>query len=498
MRSLKRSLAEYSQPMLQGIAHNLGLSHLAPDKEEAARQIAAHLLDDELLQALLARLSPQAREALQQVQAATSPLSWATFVRRFGPVREMGPQRLLREQPWRHMESPAEELLYHGLIYHGLRRLDDTVSDVVYIPPELLLLLPPVDSASDFQLPVQQAPERWQRTGTAFLQDIVILLAHIYLEGLQVDWEGQPLRGALIQVGRKLRPPLQPTELLRLPPRVMLLFHHLRVLGLVTQEGDRLLLDRRNVTRWLKQPTSYQRFTLWRAWAESPRWNDLCQMPTLECIGSGWQNDPLAARRRIFTYLAELSPRTWYRVQDWVQAIYERDPDFQRPQGNYDTWLLRDRERGEILRGFEHWQAVEGALLRFYVQGPMAWLDAAVLDAEGKLFALTPAGERWLHRRSEPMRKVRPQVRIDPDFRVHLPLNVRAFDHFRVARIAEWEQSSPHYVYRLTQRSLQRAVEQGLSISRILAFLHQASGARVPARVTRALSRWETTRSAHS
>ncbi len=491
MRSLKRSLSEYPLPVLQGIARNLGLSTAPPDVDTAAGEIAARLLDESLLQEVLAGLSPQAREALASVQRASVPLLWATFCRRFGPVREMGPQRLVREQPWRQPQSAAEELLYRGLVYHGLRRLEDEVSDVVYIPPEIRLLLPPVPAERRFALPPHPEPERWQRAGSAFLQDLVVLLAHIYNEELHVDWEGRPLRGELAQIGQKLRVPLQPDDLLHPPPRVHLLFHHVRALGLVFQEGDRLHIQPQALNRWLKQPMAYQRFVLWRAWAESPRWNDLCYVPELECVEGGWKNDPLATRRRLFRSLSQLSSRQWHRLSDWVDAIYERAPDFQRPQGNYQTWLIRRRGEESVLRGFEHWHDVEGRLLSFYLVGPMAWLDAVALDTEGHVFALTSAGYRWLHKRSESMRKERPHLQVTPDFRIHLPLNVRALDHFRVARIAEWEQSTPGYVYRLSRSSLARAHRQGISVQRLTTFLRHSTGNRVPRTVMAALKRWE-------
>ena len=57
-----------------------------------------------------------------------------------------------------------------------------------------------------------------------------------------------------------------------------------------------------------------------------------------------------------------------------MTAVHQQQPDFQRPAGDYDSWFLRDQQSGEFLRGFEHWDEVDGALLRYLICGPLHWL----------------------------------------------------------------------------------------------------------------------------
>ncbi len=493
MRSLKHSLAEYAQAILEGIGENVNVQTHARTREEWATAIATHLLEPSVVENILARLSSRALDALTFLQRATHPIAWATFLRRYGPVRDLGPEALLRERPWRHPLSPAEELLYHGLIFHAFRKVRGQPVEVVYIPPEIQLLLPPVPEPDAWNLPTFPAPDTAYRAWNTFLNDLIILLSHIFNFSLTVDWEGYPLRGELAQLGQKFYIPLAPTELLHPPPRVQLLFHHARVLGHIYQEGDQLRIRARSLNRWLRASPVYQRLTLWRAWVESPRWNDLCHIPQLECVNTGEEIPSPDARRRFLDYLTHLKKDTWYRVEDVVETMYKEDPDFLRVHGNYDLWLIRRREDATPLRGFEHWRDVEGRLITFYLLGPMYWLDAIALD-EGKAhFTLTAAGYGWLRGRSEPARQKRPPLRVGEDFRVHLPLNAWASDHFRVSRFAEWEGSRPHYTYRIAKRGLQRAYNQGISPRRIVAFLREATQGHLPRHVERAILNWRPT-----
>ncbi len=486
MRSLRRSLAEYSIVHLEELARFLGLSVAALEHEELAAALAAHLISPDVFRGIYGRLSDRAREALAAVNAASPSMPWATFVRRWGPVREMGPQRLVREQPWRAPVSPAEELLYQGLVFRSMTRQGKSVVEVVYVPDELRLLLPEeADNVGRLSLPLRPEVVRPTRSRRMFLNDLVMLLAFVYNEGIQVDWEGRPLRGALAELGRRFLVPLDPTTLHRPPPRVHLLFHHARVLGLVGQEGNFLRVRPRVLARWLKQPVAYQRLTLWRAWVESVLWSDLCRVPQLDCVAPLPPGDPADARNRLLRHLLALEAEQWYSLEDLVEWVHEHDPDFLRPDGDYHSWLIRRREDGTLLRGFETWEEVEGRLIRFYIVGPMAWLDAVALDEAGEHFCLTEAGYRWLRRRSEPMRKVRPRLAVSANLRIRMAHDVHPFDLFRVSRFADWEASLPEYVYRITERSLARGRAQGLTSRHILAFLRRATGNRVPVTVQR-------------
>jgi len=85
--------------------------------------------------------------------------------------------------------------------------------------------------------------------------------------------------------------------------------------------------------------------------------------------------------------LSEVPENTWWNLDSFINAIYERDPDFQRPAGDFDTWLVRDAETGESLAGIQHWQAVDGALVRYLIT--VHWFGLIDLASPGEIEAVT-------------------------------------------------------------------------------------------------------------
>ena len=72
--------------------------------------------------------------------------------------------------------------------------------------------------------------------------------------------------------------------------------------------------------------------------------------------------------------LGDLLPdHGWVSINDLIEIIKEFEPDFQRLNGDYDSWYIRN-DAGDFLTGFESWDAVEGSLIEFYLVGPMHWL----------------------------------------------------------------------------------------------------------------------------
>ncbi len=152
---------------------------------------------------------------------------------------------------------------------------------------------------------------------------------------------------------------------------------------------------------------------LFEAWRESTDagsasgWNDLRRIPALQAEGT-WRNDPLAARRAILDMLRQLKPGSWHSVDDLIGWIKASNPDFQRPDGSYTGWYLKEVETERYLSGFETWDAVEGRLIRFVVTGPLFWLGAVALGAgeaaedQPQSFRLTQLGAAWLGGRPPP------------------------------------------------------------------------------------------------
>jgi hypothetical protein len=262
----------------------------------------------------------------------------------------------------------------------------------------------------------------------------------------------------------------------------------------VHHEAGRVRLDAPVVRSWLERTGAQQQQDLWQGWLDSAEWNDLLRTPTLRCEGSSWHNDPVGTRQRFVHDLAAATAGVWYATAEVIQAIHDVDPDFQRVDGIYATWYIRRADEPGYLLGFEHWHDVEGALITYLLAGPLHWLGAVDLGdptvgTGARAVRITDSGFAWFKDWPVPPAPPAPPLRVDRDFRIYLAHDTPAMDRFRVARFAAWEASQPEFCYRITQTSLRRAAETGITHARVLEFLRRATHNQLPGNVARALER---------
>jgi hypothetical protein len=245
---------------------------------------------------------------------------------------------------------------------------------------------------------------------------------------------------------------------------------------------------------WLEAPRLHQIRSLAEAWRDSPTWNDLRHVPGLQA--DEWHNDPLTGRQAILEALGRVAVGEWWSLGGLVGAIKAENPDFQRPGGEYDSWYIHDGESGDVLHGFENWERVDGALVRWMVSGPMRWLGLLDLHPEADAFRLTALGAALLERipwPSEPDPEAMLTVN-DQSF-ITVPTDLSRFDRYAVARFAAWREipteDAPTYTYQISPHSLEQGVEQGIEVSHIVSLLKRTSGDRVPPQVEKALAAWE-------
>ncbi|MFN3763357.1 MAG: hypothetical protein ACK4WK_09185, partial [Anaerolineae bacterium] len=482
-RNLAQCLADVDAARLEVIARRWGLEDLPDRRLEAVAALEAQMGDPQRVAEVWDALSPEERAALEFLHSVGGAVAWPTFVRRWGPVRDMGPGRLRQERPWESPTSVAESLWYRGLVFRTVVDGPTGLYEVALIPDPLRALLP-LSPVPLFRLEPAAPPPRPVLPSDALLDDLCTLLAYFQTHPIRPTAGGKWPSSAEADLMRYLRDPNR--------ERWAFLSHLVRRLGwLRTDRSGHLRPAPEPVTEWLQAPPPRQRMVLAQAWRQDPTWNDLRHVPTLRPEETGsWRNDPLLAREAVLRYLAECSPGDWYRLEDFVAAVKEADPDFQRPDGNYDTWYIRDAVSGEYLRGFENWDRVEGALIRYILTGPLAWLGVvAVTDGESLRFSLTPTGAAFLGRAGLPQEPPPPPMVIRPDFLLEVPAG-RRYERFQVSRVAEWLHIGDPSLYRLTPASLERARQQRIPPERVVAFLEEATGGPVPVALRRALARW--------
>jgi hypothetical protein len=483
MRTLEQALLEHELIVLRVIGEWLSIDLTGKDKSAAVEILTQALAQVDLVSEL-EYLEPEEAAALADLvrQGGRAPV--AVFTRDHGEVRLMGPGRMEREEPWLDPISPAESLWYRGFLYRGFDQTAEGALEFYYLPQELLARLLPASPSrreepaapAETALRPVEAPDASCASVTDAVDDLTTLLALAQRTGLHPDRLPE-LGGLLIDPNRDRR-----SLLLTLATEMSLL-----------RRMDERLRPTRAAIDWLRQSHEAQLRALVDAWSRSV-WNELRHTPGLIAEGESWQNDPLLAR----TALMDALPvdDQWYRLADVIAVIRREDPDFQRPDGNYETWYIRDAATHDYLTGFADWDRVEGRLLRFLIQGPLYWLGMTELSAEAEseraTYRLTPRALAWLGDEPPPIDEVRVPLVVQPDGTLLVPYNASRYERFQAARIADPVPLSPGkpYRYRIVPSSLSEAREQGISPERVLKFLEEAGGRPVPVGVRRGVTRW--------
>ena len=478
MPTLAESLQGRDLGELRIIAELWGLELDAPDARLALQRLAPALLDPALVEEVIAALPEAARAALDEL-ARRGRQSWAGFLRRHGELREMGAGRRDRERPHLQPVSAVEVLWYRALLARAFFETPSGAQEFAYLPDDLLKLLPQPSGMPAAPLGRPAYPAEIAHvllTGDRVLDHACTLLAALRL-GLPPPSEfgEQPAAGL---------PPLTGTLLAKL----------LHAAGLLDRTG---LPDPEPARSFLEAERGPALAHLAGAWLAADTFDELRLLPGLSAEGD-WTNDPRRTRQAVLAFLSGVPPLAWWSLPAFVAAVRQQFPDFQRPAGDYDSWFLRHQASGEFLRGFEHWDAVDGALLRYLVCGPLHWLGIADLACPAP--GSPPAAFRFTPWAADLLQGAAPSglppeetsgLLARSDARLFLPRRLQRLARYQVARFCEWEKETPEgYHYRLTPVSLERARKQGLTVAHLLALLRKHA-AGVPPSLVRALERWE-------
>lgn len=495
MRPLRQCLLDTYLVRLRAIARFWDIDLTETRQRGVASELSKAMASPEAIAHAWKTLPTEQRRALEALLTSEGDMPRRVFARQWGEIRTMGPGRMRRERPWEDPTSPAEALWYRGLIFLAFEQGPDGAYEVAFVPPEILEHLPaPEGSPSTIRLEPAPAPTTVHPSNDALLDDACTLLAYLQTErpGLKSGsrWPDRDKDRLL----RRLRDDT--------PHRFALLRHIAFRTGWVhASESGHLRLEPDAVTSWLQSSPDQQRDAMAAAWQDDPTWNDLFHVPSLRPEDTGaWHSDPILARKAILRHLKACTPDKWYSIEDFIAAVKQAAPDFQRPDGDYDTWYIRDADTGAYLSGFESWDAVEGALIRYLITNPLSWLGVVELgdsDEAPMAFRLTTQGAAFLNlEETSPSAEPEP-LNLRPGFLVIVPRG-RRYERFQLARVADWVSSPPieeggsaRFVYRLTPSSLECAQQQGISIARVLEFLEEVTEAPVPRSIEAALTRWE-------
>lgn len=472
MPGLSASLQGHDLGHLKIVAAQWGLDLQATSTSNAIEQLEARL--PATVAADFAGLPKDLTVVIGELSSA-GRLPWGQFERKFGELREMGPGRRDKEQPQNNPVSVTEMLWYRGLIGRAFFDTNEGPREFAYVPDELLAVIP---RSPTLNQPYGRAARPEERAVELPANDSILDQTCTLLAGLRAGINDTHLMEA---------------ERWLISPRVAKWL--LKSAGLL----DPSELPIPGATRKFLEATRAEALVwLVQAWLESDEFDELRSLPGLVAEGN-WENHPRATRQRLFEFVHSAPEGQWWSLRALIADVKTRGPDFQRPTGDYDSWYLRNEAGGDYLRGFEHWDEVDGALIAYFVRGPLHALG--LVDLASPATNQSPVAFRWSSISSELLagetpvsRKTETQkIRINSGGKVLIPTLAPRAVRYLVARFCDWlPKQKDGYVYQISARSLEAARKQGLKVKQLVTLLKANSSAPLPPNLLQALKRWES------
>ncbi len=520
-RTLQESLVDYDMAMLRALAETRGAVLSSNHRPAAAEELAGQLATPASLAIALSDLSPEQARPLAVLRGAGGWMEAPRFARRFGTIRVMGPGRLERERPWLSPANPAEALWYRGLIFKGFRQAETGPVEVLYVPEEVLSSLADLsiedalmssEDVTGLAIAPAASPARVQPATDGIVEDLFGLLITVRNRTVRVGPDGS-LNPNDLQIINALSVSPLPAAHVAEDNRLAFIVRLGLAAGLLTVNRERMGLNAERARAWLQAAPADRLTALQTAWRDDAAWNDLWHVPSLKPQPTGWKNDPVLARQKVLELMTYCHRDQWYDIDEFIKAVKSWNPDFQRPDGDYTSWYIHDLQ-GESLMGFEHWDAVEGALLRYLLSGPLHWLGfidlgygvetekpIAFRAADSRLMGSGPGeqpadddlrqGKENTIEAERPPQESGPSLTVQGDFTVRVDREVSLYTRFQLARFADFVGRETDYInYRISPASLARARHQGIIGEQISSFLARHSAGSVPARVLDGLQTW--------
>ena len=458
MPDLTHSLLKQDIGHLRIIAEFWGLELDSTDVDSAREELSASILDFESLAELMDTLSPQADSAITDLVQSGGRIIWATFIRKYGDIREMGAGKRDRERPHLKPSSTTEILFYRGLLARAFFETDKGSQEFAYIPDDLLLL---IESRKEDAPPVTTEalgrPASPKEKGQDILaNDFILDDATTMLAALRMgksDWQSDLRLGALLNSAKLIKKnTLQPEA----------------------------------IKAFLEAPRKDALKLLQDAWTESTTFNELKLTPGIICEGE-WTNQPQETREFLLNLIDVIPEGKWWSMNSFIRDVKQKYADFQRPASDYDSWFIKRESDGQYLRGFSYWDQVDGALIKYFITNILYWLGQVDLSiAEGAIEATAFRITSF-----EGGKEERGKIAVTSNGKISIPRDAPRVVRYQVSRFCEWDDpKGDDFRYRISTHSLAKAKEQGLKIEHLLPLLAKHS-AGIPPSLIKALKRWE-------
>jgi len=506
MPDLIHSLLKQDIGHLRIIAEFWGLDLESQDADTAREELSASLLDLNLLAELMDSLSPQADSAIAALVTSGGRIAWGAFIRQFGDIREAGAGKRDREKLYLKPASSAEILFYRGLLARAFFDTEKGPQEFAYIPDDLLQLIKHKERDPARIIPISRRGERDE--GHNGNKEVVGRPASPGEKGKEILADDVILDDATtllaaLRMGKSLESNSLLSDLLAAAKLI-----------------KKNTLQTEAVKTFLESPRRDALKILQDAWAESTSFNELKLMPSIVCEGE-WTNQPQETREFLLNILDAIPNGKWWSLNAFVRDVKQKYADFQRPAGDYDSWFIKRASDGQYLRGFESWDEVDGALIRFFITIILHWLGQVDLSIAERATEVTAF--RIRSNVEGQKSDVRPstfdekgKITASSNGKINVERTAPRAVRYQLARFCEWEEpvgrvaAGSRYVpsglldhqrrietkgedfkYQITAQSLKHAKEQGLKAEQLLSLLVKHTDNRVPPPLVKALKRWE-------
>lgn len=515
------------------VASLWGIALDSSDPSAASLELAEALCDAELVEEVVSTLPQDGRAALEALMGAGGRIPWGTFTRRFGEVREMGPGKRDREEPHLHPKSAIEILWYRALVGRAFFDTEKGAQEFAYIPDDFLMVLdfgavedpaeeaakakdvmsalkPARSVAAPASKPTAKAAPATQPVAPPPVRAMTAPAPKPTAAAPAPTPVAPPAAPPPTADDEALGRPASPAEKAfptpatdRLLDDACTLLAALRMgiqapeTGVPVSVVSAFLTAAKILVNGVPQPDPVKNFLeaprakalemLVGAWQDSGQFNELRMLPGLSCEGD-LTNQPLETREFLLNLLEPVPDKHWWSLPAFVRDVKAKYPDFQRPAGDYDSWFIKREADGTFLRGFANWDNVDGALIRYFISGPLFWLGIVDLAApeEGAL----PTAFRTAEPRT-PNAETGKLI-VTSNGRISVPRLVPRAARYQIARFCEWDaETGDEYRYRVTPASLALARTQGLKPDHLVGVLRKYVAAPLPPPFVRALQRWE-------
>ena len=458
---------------LKIVASAWGIEIKASEAYKARTKLALDMKNKEIINEIYDSFPENVRKTVDTLLENEGKIPWAKFTRDFGDIQVMGSARRDRERPDLNPATPAEFLWYRAFIGRAFLSAEAEPQEFAYIPEEIYSYLKPAHNR-EHQLPGRFATQKEcqiiHNTSTMILDDLCTLIS-IYRNGFQPD---------------------QYCEYFEVP--FQFLKSILTDLEIISMDGN---LDPEKVRVFLETPPESSLLLLVNHWIENTHLNEISLMHDLSIEGVLDRNH-VKVRNFIIDQISRIPANKWWNLDSFVKYIYQSNPDFQRPAGNYESWYIKNIESGEFLQGFEHWDAIDGNFIRFMITGPLYWLGLIDIasgknDHSPQAFRLSTWNAELLSNQTpKGIDPVESKIKLDSYGKVVIPVQYSRTTRYQVSRFSEWQgKTKDGFIFYITPDSLQRAKSQGLTINHIIKILQSGLPHPFPPKLKIALENWE-------